>query len=50
MKIGFAAMSTAGPFEKSDESFYFVSLPDKSFNEKDKKEWMTLFNYPTLKL
>jgi len=50
MKIGFAAMSTAGPFEKSDESFYFVSLPDKSFDEKARKEWMTLFNYPTLKL
>ena len=50
MKIGFAAMATAGPFEKSDESFYFVSLPDKKFNEQKRKEWMTLFNYPTLKL
>jgi uncharacterized protein (DUF885 family) len=50
MKVGFAAMATAGPFEKSDESFYFVSLPDKQFNEQKRKEWMTLFNYPTLKL
>ncbi len=50
MKVGFAAMATAGPFEKSDESFYFVSLPDKKFNEQKRKEWMTLFNYPTLKL
>lgn len=48
--FGFAAMGTAGPFEKSDESFYYVNLPDKDWDDKKKEEWMTQFNYPTLKL
>lgn len=50
MNIGFAAMGTAGPFEKSDESFYYVSLPGKDWTPDKKKEWLSLFNYPTLKL
>ncbi len=50
MNFGFAAMGTAGPFEKSDESFYYVNLPEKSWSEEKKEEWMTQFNYPTLKL
>ena len=50
MNFGFAAMGTAGPFEKSDESFYYVNLPDKSWNEEKREQWMTQFNYPTLKL
>ncbi|MEO8664588.1 MAG: DUF885 domain-containing protein [Ignavibacteria bacterium] len=48
--FGFAAMGTAGPFEKSDESFYYVNLPDLTWDDKKKEEWMTQFNYPTLKL
>jgi len=48
--FGFAAMGTAGPFEKSDESFYYVNLPDKDWDEKKREEWMTQFNYPTLRL
>ncbi|MEP7146386.1 MAG: DUF885 domain-containing protein, partial [bacterium] len=47
---GFAAMGTAGPFEKSDESFYYVNMPDKEWDNKKKEKWMTQFNYPTLKL
>lgn len=50
MNFGFAAMGTAGPFEKSDESFYYVNLPEKDWDEHKKKEWLTLFNYPTLKV
>ena len=50
MNFGFAAMGTAGPFEKSDESFYYVNLPEKDWSEEKKEEWMTQFNYPTLKL
>jgi uncharacterized protein (DUF885 family) len=50
MDFGFAAMGTAGPFEKSDESFYFINLPGKDWEEKRKQEWLTLFNYSTLKL
>ena len=48
--FGFAAMGTAGPFEKSDESFYYVNLPDKDWDEKKKEEWLTQFNYPALSL
>jgi uncharacterized protein (DUF885 family) len=50
MNFGFAAMGTAGPFEKSDESFYYVNLPEKDWDEEKKEEWMTQFNYPTLTL
>lgn len=50
MNFGFAAMGTAGPYEKSDESFYYVNLPDSDWSDKKKEEWMTQFNYPTLKL
>ena len=50
MNIGFAAMGTAGPYDKTDESFYYVNLPDKEWNQKKKDEWLTLFNYPTLKV
>lgn len=50
MNFGFAAMGTAGPFEKSDESFYYVNLPDTAWSAEKKEEWMTQFNYPTLKL
>lgn len=45
MKFGFAAMDTAGPYEKSDESFYYVSLPEKDWPEEKIEEWMTQFNY-----
>lgn len=50
MDFGFAAMGTAGPFEKSTESFYYVNLPQKEWDEKKKEEWLTQFNYPSLKL
>jgi uncharacterized protein (DUF885 family) len=50
MNIGFAAMGTAGPFEDSDESFYYVNLPNKEWDQAQKDEWLSLFNYPTLKL
>lgn len=50
MNFGFAAMGTAGPFEKSDESFYYVNLPEKDWSEDKREQWMTQFNYPTLKL
>ncbi|MEO6695818.1 MAG: DUF885 domain-containing protein [Ignavibacteria bacterium] len=50
MNFGFAAMGTAGPFEKSDESFYYVNLPENKWSEEKREEWMTQYNYPTLKL
>ncbi|MBS1518397.1 MAG: DUF885 domain-containing protein [Bacteroidetes bacterium] len=50
MNYGFAAMNTAGPFEKSNESFYYVNLPETEWEEKKKEEWLTQFNYPILKL
>ncbi|MBV6478384.1 MAG: hypothetical protein HGGPFJEG_01138 [Ignavibacteria bacterium] len=50
MNFGFAAMGSAGPYEKSDESFYYVNFPDKTWDDGKREQWMTQFNYPTLKL
>lgn len=50
MGFGFAAMDTAGPFEKSDESYYYVNLPEKEWDEEKTNEWMTMFNFPILKM
>lgn len=37
MNFGFAAMGTAGPFEKSDESFYYVNLPEKDWDDEKRR-------------
>lgn len=50
MNIGFAAMGTSGPYEETNESFYYVNPPKPDWDEKRKNEWLSLFNYPTLKL
>ncbi len=48
--FGFAAMDTAGAFEKSTESYYYVNLPEQDWDDEKKEEWLSQFNYPTLKL
>jgi len=50
MNFGFAAMNTAGPYEKSNESYYYVNLPEKDWDNVKKEEWLTQFNFPILKL
>ena len=44
----FAMMDTAGPFEASDESFYYVTPPESTWTNEQRKEWLRKFDYATL--
>ena len=43
----FASMDTPGPFEKSTQAYYYVTPVENSWDEKQKNEWLTAFNYYT---
>jgi uncharacterized protein (DUF885 family) len=44
----FASMDTPGPFEKrATEAYYYVTPTENDWPEKQKKEWLTAFNYYT---
>src|SRR5213075_774797 len=44
----FASMDTPGPFEKrATEAYYYVTLTESAWPEKQKEEWLTAFNYYT---
>lgn len=44
----FASMDTPGAFERrATESFYYVTLPDRSWDAARTDEWLTAFNYYT---
>ncbi|CAN5599984.1 DUF885 domain-containing protein [soil metagenome] len=43
----FASMDTPGPFEKSIQAYYYVTPVETSWDEKQKNEWLTAFNYYT---
>ncbi len=46
----FAMMDTAGPFEEvATESFYYVTPPEPTWSPEQKEEWLTKFDYYTLK-
>jgi uncharacterized protein (DUF885 family) len=45
----FAMMDTAGPFEASSESFYYVTPPESEWNADQTEEWLTKFDYATLR-
>ncbi len=49
MRAGtFAAMDTPGVFEKqATESYYYVTPPEKDWDEKKADEWLTAFNLYT---
>ena len=45
----FAAMDAPGPFEKkAKEAFYFVTLPEKTWNKTRVEEHMRAYTYPDL--
>jgi uncharacterized protein (DUF885 family) len=44
----FAMMDTAGPFEASDESFYYVTPPEHTWTDEQREEWLRKFDYATL--
>jgi uncharacterized protein (DUF885 family) len=46
----FAMMDTAGPFEEvATESYYYVTPPDPAWPAQRRAEWLTKFDYATLK-
>ncbi len=45
-----AAMDTAGPFDRrANESFYFVTLPEKNWSREQIEEHLQSFSYPDLR-
>ena len=51
MRYAFAAMDTAGPLETtSTESFYYLTPVEDHWNSQQKQEWLSNFNYDTLKI
>jgi uncharacterized protein (DUF885 family) len=46
--LSFASMSTPGPFEKSKEAYYNITLPEPDWTPQQVEEHMSLFNYPQL--
>ncbi len=45
----FAMMDTAGPFEVAPESFYYVTPPDPAWTPEATEEWLSKFDYATLR-
>lgn len=46
----FAMMDTAGPFEEvANESYYYVTPPEADWPPEKRAEWLTKFDYATLK-
>ena len=44
-----AMMDTAGPVEPSSESFYYVTPPEPGWTAAQTEEWLTKFDYATLR-
>lgn len=42
-----ASMDVAGPFEKSTESYYYITPVDPKWTEKQKSDWLSQFDYYT---
>ncbi len=45
----FAMMDTAGPFEAASESYYYVTPPEPDWTPEQTEEWLTKFDYATLR-
>ena len=51
MRYAFAAMDTPGPMEiDAAESFYYVTPVEERWSSQQKEEWLSNFNYDTLKI
>jgi uncharacterized protein (DUF885 family) len=51
MRWAFAAMDGPGPFEEvATESFYYVTPVEPEWSSKQAEEWLSNFNYSTLKI
>ena len=51
MRYAFAAMDSAGALEtRATESFYYVTPVEDDWTDKQAEEWLSNFNYATLKI
>ena len=51
MRWAFAAMDSPGPFEKTaTEAFYYVTPVEAHWTEEQAEQWLSNFNYATLKI
>ena len=51
MRYAFAAMDSAGALEtQANESFYYVTPVDPGWTARQQEEWLSNFNYDTLKV
>ena len=51
MRYAFAAMDSAGALEeKATESFYYVTPVEAHWNQVQQEEWLSNFNYDTLRI
>jgi uncharacterized protein (DUF885 family) len=44
----FASMDSPGPFEKSPEAFYYVTLPDPSWPDAKKEQLLAFYSAPSI--
>ncbi len=44
----FASMDSPGPFEKTPEAFYYVTLPDPSWPDAKKEQLLAFFSAPSI--
>ena len=44
----FASMDSPGPFEKTSEAFYYVTLPDPSWPDAKKEQLLESYSAPTI--
>lgn len=50
MRWAFAALDFPGPLEeKANETFYYVTPVEDEWSDEEKEQWLTSFNYPTLR-
>ena len=51
MRWAFAAMDSAGPFERvATESFYYITPVEPHWSPQQAEEWLRNFNYPSLRV
>ena len=50
MRWAFAALDFPGPYEeKATETYYYVTPVEEDWSDAEKEEWLTSFNYATLR-
>lgn len=44
----FASMAPSGPFERSNESYYYITPPEDDWTPARTEDWLSVFNYGNL--